>query len=438
MPDRGRAGTGAVLSLSAIGKQDTYLTTQAKTGDSFFKPTNLQHTNYSLSYKSHILNNPSSGESWPFGRTINFDINPKTSGDLLANAWIKLDLPKLPGSNAYCQIVGHTLLKEARFIVNGVTLDREVSEWMIIRNELFIDNSQTRSQYNMIGPEETTNGPLSLLIPLYFFFCRNENQLTDKETTFSKPYFYLCACPDQKITISVDFQPVPFFSNVVNTSNVSCSQLNLITQEYDITNEERDYYKRNEYFSLINTIVSQAVLPIEKNTQSFRNFLSCPFPVKAFHWFLRNKEVESTSNSFYFNDRYNFSSNLSTTPHNETLYPIMEDATLYIGGTQQQTGLQPTDNPNDKVGNLFYKFLQNFNHDLNTPYRNIYTYSFSLNEYNPNPSGSVNFNATGSTNTYLSGYTRDETKNSDYNLYLYYSTSQVLKYKDGFCSLLFA
>ena len=37
----------------------------------------------------------------------------------------------------------------------------------------------------------------------------------------------------------------------------------------------------------------------------------------------------------------------------------MGDATIYIGGAQQQVGLQPANNPNDKIGSLFYKILQN-------------------------------------------------------------------------------
>lgn len=437
MPERGRAGTGAVLSLSAIGKQDTYLTTQANKEDSFFKPKNLQHTNSALAYRSHIINT-NGEESWPFGRTINFDINPKTSGDLLANAWIKLELPQLTGSNAYAQFVGHTLLKEARFSINGVTLDREVSEWMIIHHELLINESGERALHNMVGPENTTSGPLSLLIPLYFFFCRDTNHIKDYDEKFVKPYFYLCCCPEQEITISVEFQPVPYFSNVINTSDIYCSKLNLITQEYNLSQQERHYYMDRKHISLINIVVPQATYSIEKNDQTFRNFLSCPFPVKAFHWFLRNKEVESTSNSFYFNNRYNFSSNLSTTICNESPYPIMGDATIYIGGTQQQVGLQNANSANDKVGSLFYKILQNFDHNLTVPCRNIYTYSFALDEYNPNPSGAVNFNATSSTNTYLNGYTRDETVNNDYSLYLYYFTSQVLKYENGFCSSIFA
>ena len=220
---------------------------------------------------------------------------------------------------------------------------------------------------------------------------------------------------------------------MVDTSIVSCSKVNLITQEYNISQQERDYYKSTAQINVVNISVPQAVFPIEKNTTEFRNFLSCPNPVKSFHWFFRNQEVENTSNSYYFNQRYNFSSNLSTPICNETPYPILSDAPIYIGGTEQQVGLRQISTPGDNISSLFYKFLQTRN--LKSPCRNIYTYSFSLNEYNSNPNGAVNFNTN---DTYLTGYTKDDTKDNAYNLYLYYMTSSILKYDKGYCSLLFA
>ena len=44
-PERGTAGTGAVLSLSAIGKQDNYLTSEDPQ-NSFFNPKYIKHLTY--------------------------------------------------------------------------------------------------------------------------------------------------------------------------------------------------------------------------------------------------------------------------------------------------------------------------------------------------------------------------------------------------------
>ena len=53
--ERGTAGTGAVLSLDAIGKQDTFLLGD----DKRFKPLPIkQHTNFATVYRSHILKKP--------------------------------------------------------------------------------------------------------------------------------------------------------------------------------------------------------------------------------------------------------------------------------------------------------------------------------------------------------------------------------------------
>ena len=70
--ERGTAGTGAVLSLDAIGKQDTFLLGKDK---KFTPPPIKQHTNFATNYRSHIIKNPIDNSlSWPFEKEVRFKI----------------------------------------------------------------------------------------------------------------------------------------------------------------------------------------------------------------------------------------------------------------------------------------------------------------------------------------------------------------------------
>ena len=53
-PQRGTAGTGAVLSLYAVGKQENYLNSKDPKNP-FFNPKYLKHTDFSTTLRNHIV-----------------------------------------------------------------------------------------------------------------------------------------------------------------------------------------------------------------------------------------------------------------------------------------------------------------------------------------------------------------------------------------------
>ena len=101
MCDTSGPNTGSILSLNAIGKQDTYLLEDDPI-HSFFKYEHKQHANFTKFHKSLNVNKPSSSStSWPFGETIKVMYNPRNMGDLLANMYVTFELPALTGSDSY-------------------------------------------------------------------------------------------------------------------------------------------------------------------------------------------------------------------------------------------------------------------------------------------------------------------------------------------------
>ena len=127
-----------------------------------------------------------------------------------------------------------------------------------------------------------------------------------------------------------------------------------------------------------------------------------------------------------FQNRFNFGSILDFDQLYSFFYPVMDKAKFYING-------QDTPNITD-ANHSYYKYLTTIRSRLSRPYRNVYTYSFSMYPMNVKPSGSLDFSQLKSDKTNLeinlkSGLT------DTYTLHLYYTGYQTFKFSGGFISL---
>lgn len=459
------AGTGATLSLNAIGMQDTMLTDLDPKDykGSFFNYRPVKCTNATICYRSH-KKYPDGSDMWPFGQDIRFQLSPKNSGDLLANAFLKCTLPALTGNDAYCYQVGQAMINELKFIVDDTTLETIPGDWLFIHDELYATDTENYAMRYLSNdgrrrdllPDATST--VDVYVPLPFLFSRTRTRMPgsweynvttdigDEADIQFKPYFYLCAATNQKVTIEVSMNPVTFFSNA--TTSVSLSEMSLITEEIVLTEEERNFYMNNRQVIIANTVTRQPTLRLDKSqgvknsnvaippgcNPTFRNFLTVNTPVKAFHFFIRNQDFENSADSTEFLNRYNFSTNVtSSNIFTETLNQSLSDAHIYINGNKQ-LGFMGTSN----AGSNYYKFVQPFQHNLRVPDRNIYTYSFALNPKDPNPTGSLDFSLLTSSKTTLNGDMRAGSTSNAYNLHMYYLGYKVIGFDKGYSRLLFA
>ena len=467
--ERGTAGTGAVLSLSAIGKQDTYLNDlSGNPQNSFWNYKPIKHSNFTLYYRSIPKSNPGT-TNWPFGETINFQIDPKSSGDALANCFLKFTLPGLSGGAQYCDQIGRALIKEYSFRVGDTVVQTMPGDWGIIHDELYSENTERKAHQYMFNagqPEGTlpssgvASKPIPIYLPLNFFFSRYNTVLPgnwmnnatvsaemENATTF-KPYFMLCACTQQKVTISVTFNPITYFSNA---SAVSLTSLNLVTEQVSLTPEEALYYRTNKQTFIYNTVTKQPKLRLDKGdgvknatgpippgcNDTFKNYLTSNIPVKAFHWFLRDQRYEDIDDPTYFLNRFNFCRVQDTLPQQEFKYNTMAEASLFINGNKQLGFFSQRRPFDDVTGASYYKYVQSYIHKYNAPERNVYTYSFSLNPRDPEPSGSLDFSVMDTSKTLIEGHIHPDATSNSYNVNMFYLGYIVLSYQDDFCHLVF-
>jgi len=176
----------------------------------------------------------------------------------------------------------------------------------------------------------------------------------------------------------------------------------------------------------------------------FRANLTPNISVKTLHWFARNSLYESYSNSYYYNNRFNFThkdyqlpfSNTNTMSQQETNNPIISQTIIYLNGVQLLGLARPITNQTQRDGSYYYKFSQPFNHSLSVPEKNIYTYSFCIRPKDPQPSGSLDFSQMDSTTTFINGSLYQyASQTANWNFYIYYTGYNQVTYSNGLVTL---
>lgn len=227
--ERGRVGTGSVLALDAIGKQDTFLHNE-NLADSRWDPTYTQTSTFAITQRTVTL----PGSNW-INNELKVEFVPKTCGDMFSNMHLQCSLPPLPPGNVYTDQIGRAVIKQVDFMIDGQIIESLNDDWYILRDQLFLDADEKMAMAKAIngGYSETTlslqnNTPqIDMIIPLDFFFCRRHSRYKKHRERLDRPYFPTCAIYNQKIYINFKFQPWSWFSNSIpdmRTGNITMNQ----------------------------------------------------------------------------------------------------------------------------------------------------------------------------------------------------------------------
>lgn len=404
MDIRGKAGTGAVLSLSAVGGQDRYLTDN-KDGESFFKYKPVRHSNFAKFSNFTKVSNPSTDPGWPFNKTVIVTLKPQTMGDLLANMYMKLTLPLLTDisdNGIYCDQIGRALINKIEFRVDENLLETvDLNEWGIIHDELFLTSDEQAINKSLINGGQVKGnlptssikkGPIELYIPLKLFFSR-KHTLNDADNSllldkFYEPYFPLCAIYKQDIQLRITFKPQTYFTGASDT--IELPEFTIVTEEISLSEEERFYLQNKKHTMNIETIILNPVLDIPTGTQEADMSLTFSFPIKSIYWFFIKQRFEQANNPTEFLNRFNYSTSDSTSLNTQTGSPVMSDAKLILNGVELLGQMDTPRRDNVHTG-IFYKTMMPFQSSLTCGLKNIYMYSFCLKPKDPSPTGSLNF-----------------------------------------------
>jgi hypothetical protein len=439
------SNTGATLSLNAIGQQDTYLLNK-DTEHSFFNYDIKQHTNFSKYHKRVTVHKPTSaGPSWPFGESVKVTLNPTNMGDLLSNMYVHINFPAVDSTSNIADQIGRHIFESVAMRVDELEVDKYHDDWGIIYDELYLDDSEKYTKRytlnrngaqgtSMINDAALSRYPSELMIPIPFFFSRKYESDEYSTNLPNRPYFPTCAIHKQKIEFEFKVRPITFFTN--NPSTITLDTFDIITEEITVSPEERTFLMTTEQ-TFITDIAKKH--PTEQTIVGDNNIklqLVPNIPVKTLNWFFRKTVFEdeneddgggATIPEKYFENRFNFTSNTSNfTTYNDFFYPVMQSAKIFVNG--QDLPNIPTPQAN------YYKYVVTNNCRLSRPEKNIYTYAFSMNPINVEPSGSLDFSQLNSDRTILdinlTGGLTDA-----YTLHLYYVGYQTFRFNGGFMSL---
>jgi hypothetical protein len=445
MCDTSGPNTGSILSLNAIGKQDTYLLEDDPI-HSLFKYERKQHANFTKFHKSLNVNKPSNSlTSWPFGETIKVTYNPKNMGDLLANMYVTFELPALTGSNSYyADQIGRHIFKSITMRVDETIVEKFHGDWGIIYDELYLDESEKRTKrytLNRNNAEDTSllsgnqflaQNKSRVYIPIPLLFSRKYESDEYETNKPNRPYFPTCAIHKQKLQFEFEFHKQSFFTNETNTLTIN--NFDIVTEEITLEPTERIYIANRKHVLVTDIVKKHPTLDIPVGVQNAKLELVPKTPVKTLNWFFRQDAFENENTyeggttllANVFANRYNFSSNVEYSITNEFYNPPMSSAKIFVNG-EDVPNIQDSDHK-------YFKYVVPFSSRLSRPLRNIYTYAFSMNPINVEPSGMLDFSQLQSNRTVLD-INMKQGLTSDYTLHLYYVGYQTFIFENGIMTL---
>jgi hypothetical protein len=438
----------AVLSLNAIGQQDTYLL-RNDPEHSFFKYDTNRHSNFTKFHKNVTISKPATASTtWPFGETVRVKLNPQNMGDLLSNMYIHMTFPAVDSDSNIADQVGRHVIESVAMRVDETEVDKYHDDWGIIYDELYLDASEKRTKRYTLNRNQSDNtshvndASLSrfqseLMIPIPLFFSRKYEGDEYDSNSPNRPYFPTCAIHKQNIEFEIKFRPMSFFTN--NTGDLTLNTFNLITEEITVSPQERVYLMTKKQLFITDIAKKHPTEQTIIGENSIKLQLVPNIPVKSLFWFLRKEIYEDETahgspatpdaniTTRGMSNRFNFSTASSYSIANSFLSAVMDSAKIYVNGQ---------DLPNIPVADHnYFKYVVPHSCRLSRPNRNIYTYAFSMNPINVEPSGSLDFSKLNSDRTLLDIQLKPAAITDVYTLHLYYVGYQTFEFNNGFMSL---
>jgi hypothetical protein len=438
----------AVLSLNAIGQQDTYLL-RNDPEHSFFKYDTNRHSNFTKFHKNVTISKPATASTtWPFGETVRVTLNPQNMGDLLSNMYIHMTFPAVDANSNVADQIGRHVIESVAMRVDETEVDKYHDDWGIIYDELYLDASEKRTKRYTLNRNQTDNTShlndealsrykSELMIPIPLFFSRKYEGDEYDSNSPNRPYFPTCAIHKQKIEFEIKFRPMSFFTN--NAGDLTLDTFNLITEEITVSPQERVYLMTKKQLFITDIAKKHPTEQTIIGENSIKLQLVPNIPVKSLFWFLRKEIYEDETahgspatpdaniTTRGMSNRFNFSTSSSYSIANSFLSAVMDSAKIYINGQ---------DLPNIPVADHnYFKYVVPHSCRLSRPNRNIYTYAFSMNPINVEPSGSLDFSKMNSDRTLLDIQLKPAAITDVYTLHLYYVGYQTFEFSNGFMSL---
>ena len=365
-----------------------------------------------------------------------------------------MTFPAVDANSNVADQIGRHVIESVAMRVDETEVDKYHDDWGIIYDELYLDASEKRTKRYTLNRNQADNvshendSALSrykstLMIPIPLLFSRKYEGDEYDSNSPNRPYFPTCAIHKQKLAFEIKFRPTTFFTNnIQNQTQLSLPEFSLITEEITVSQPERTFLMTTKQTFITDVVKKHPTVETVIGENSVKLQLVPNIPVKTLNWFLRktiyeDENISGSSTSSLgsgdalvrtraFSNRFNFSTATSYSIGNSFISAVMDSAKIYVNGQDLPNIPAPDHN--------YYKYVVPSNCRLSRPDRNIYTYAFSMNPINVEPSGSLDFSKLNSDRTLLEIILKAGLSET-YTLHLYYLGYQTFVFDRGFMSL---
>jgi Major capsid protein N-terminus/Large eukaryotic DNA virus major capsid protein len=391
------SNSGGLLQLVATGRQDIYLSGNPQT--TFFKQVYRRYTNFSVETQRIPFDT-----AVDFGKLVTVKV-PRT-GDLLSQLYLQIDLPEMTlagpvlqpqgiatetpinyaqttDSVSWVNSVGYAMIDYISVWIGQQEIDRQYGEFMYLWTQLTTPGSKRNGVNYMTGTQDvytasSQQGPLNLIIPLSFWFCKNPG--------LALPLIALQATPIQIWVRLKDGNSMLFTNGLENAVlNGTPAPTTLTAAPPIITDmilwgdfiyldtEERRRFVSSRHEYLIEQVQQQKRYSIPLNTTRISVPLVFNNPIKEFIWVVNEDRMLQAHEWFNYGSRM----------LNETGIPnldIIATAQLQFDGYDRF-----------EVQNApYFRLMQPWQRHTAIPNDFIYVYSFSLAPEAEQPMGTCN------------------------------------------------
>ena len=420
---------GGLLQLVASGKQDVFLTGNPQV--TWFKMVYRRYTNFSM--ESSIIQFDNQAD---FGRRITTVIPRK--GDLLGPLWLEIVLPALYDSTtgnavSYTNAIGHALIQEISIDIGEQEIDKQTGEWMEMWSNYVITADKRDGWNSMIGktngasqgnsPSNSVNlfGPISLYVPLRFWFCKNPG--------LALP---LIALQYHPVRLNITLRPLQGVFVMDRPGAVPCdttvkpasiTSFNMYGDFIHLDIEERRRFVANSHEYLIEQVQYTTNLSIDKGASSVQLPMEFNHPIRELFWVIHR---DAAANAHQWFNYTNLS--IGETSTQVGYQNLITTAILKIDGFDRF----------DIRNANYFRLVQPYQYHTVIPMDDyVYSYSFCFRPEDVQPSGSMNASRIDSIVLQLELNTTVSPARGPANARIYSLNHNVLRVTNGFGGILF-
>ena len=373
---------GGLLQLVASGKQDVFLTGNPQV--TWFKMVYRRYTNFSM--ESSIIQFDNQAD---FGRKITTVIPRK--GDLLGPLWLEIVLPALYDSAtgkpvSYTNAIGHALIQEISLDIGEQEIDKQTGEWMEIWSNYVVTEDKRQGWNNMIGKTSGASqgntssstvslfGPISLYVPLRFWFCKNPGLALPLIALQYHPVRVNITLRSLQGVFVMDKPGVVPCDTTVKPASIT--SFNMYGDFVHLDVEERRRFVANSHEYLIEQVQYTPSLSIDKTATTVQLPMEFIHPMSELFWIIQR---DASVNAHQWFNYTNLS--IGETSTQVGFQNLINTAILRIDGFDR-FDIRNAD---------YFRLVQPYQYHTVIPIDDyVYSYSFCFRPEDVQPSGSMN------------------------------------------------